>query len=87
MSEEELRLTKDEIREMARDFLRYVQYEEELREELLLLKLAGRLDEVKEALKRHDELIAEIERNRRENILPIIEKLMKFVSLNSKREA
>ena len=74
-------LTKEDVRRLAREFLEHVKYEEELQEELLLLKLTGRdREELKEKIEYHNYLIREIERNRRENILPIIEKLMAFVS-------
>lgn len=80
-------MTIEELREKFRQINEYLEAERSLKEELLRLKLHGTRAtelEVQEKLAHHDELIAEIERNRRENILPIIEELVKFIAARRK---
>ncbi|MBI2264019.1 MAG: hypothetical protein HYU64_02410 [Armatimonadetes bacterium] len=76
-------MTKEEVKEKLREFEGYLEREMELKEELLSLKLRGNKateQEVLDKLAHHDDLVAEIERIREENMLPILDELMKFIA-------
>lgn|GEM_PF-5160847 len=79
-------MTKQEVLEKLYQFIEYLLKEKELREKLLKLKLhSNDLDVLKSRIREHDELIEEIEKNRKENILPMAEELAEFIGERHKQ--
>lgn len=82
-------MTKDDVRQLYEEFSRYLAIEQGCREELLRLRFYGKNateEELSEKLQLHDELIKSIERNRTENMLPILETLAQFVGAKIKEK-
>ena len=77
-------LTKDEVAQRTRRLAELVSRERKAQDELLSLKLYGDRTQVAEAKRRHDTLIAEIERCRHDEMLPIVKELADF---NKRAEA
>lgn len=76
-------MTKTDVSQMLEHFLSLLQREQELKEELLSLKMFGShatADDVTVKIIRHSDLLAEIERLRTEEMLPILEHLASFIS-------
>ena len=76
-------MTKQEVCTLHDEFCKFVDKEQEYKEELLRLKLYGSsadMNTITENLMRNDELIEAIAQNRQESILPILETLMKFIT-------
>lgn len=75
-------MTREEVQERFDTFLALLDREQELKEELLRLKLRGTRDEkdqIAERVARHDELIQAIEELRHREMLPILEDLAAFI--------
>lgn len=74
---------REYVRARLEEFLGLLRREQELKEQLLALKMHGRRatpEEAAERLAAHDSLIAEIERLRQEGMLPILEEMARFVA-------
>jgi len=75
-------MTREEVQERLDRFLALMDQEQALREELLALPMYGRHateEAVELALNTQTELIAEIERLRHEEMLPILEEIAAFI--------
>ena len=77
------RLTREELMKEAETFMALLHREQEIKEELLALKMHG-AQATQEAIDRklgqHDSLIAEIKRIRFEEMLPILERITQFIA-------
>lgn len=77
-------MTRNDVSQMLESFLSLLQREQELKEELLSLKMFGNhatADDVTRKVVRHADLLAEIGRLRTEEMLPILEYLASFISM------
>lgn len=77
-------MTKSDVTQTLEHFLSLLQREQELKEELLSLKMFGShatADDVSLKITRHNDLLSEIERLRNEEMLPILDGLASFISL------
>lgn len=76
-------MTREEVQARLDAFLALLQREQEVKEELLALKMMGHKateEALKEKLQRQNDLLAEVERLRHEEMLPILEELASFIS-------
>ena len=76
-------MTREDVEERLERFLELVDRQQEVREELLALKMHGHRateEEVSERVARHQELIQEIDSIRQEKMLPILEELTRFIA-------
>ncbi|MBI3926460.1 MAG: hypothetical protein HY319_13045 [Armatimonadetes bacterium] len=76
-------MTREDVEQRFATFLGLLDREQALKEELLHLKLRGRREEqaeVAERLRRHDEILEEIEDIRHREMLPILEELARFIA-------
>jgi hypothetical protein len=76
-------MTPEEVEEAMERFLALLGREQEVKEELLALEMRGTRatpEELHRRLARHDNLIAEVGRLRREEMLPILERLTAFIA-------
>jgi len=71
---------KEEVRELARQFVAALEEEKQIRAKLLDLKLAGDRDEVERNLAKHDAMIHNIAELRERKMLPILETLGAFIA-------
>jgi hypothetical protein len=71
---------KEEVRELARQFVAALEEEKQIRAKLLDLKLAGDRDEVERNLAKHDAMIHNIAELREKKMLPILETLGAFIA-------
>lgn len=71
-------LTREEVMERIQKLDALIARERELKEFLLNLKVIGRQDEVATKKQQHDEAIEEIQRNRMEQMVPIVKELHAF---------
>lgn len=76
---DKLPLTPDEVRERARRYQELLARERELHENLIALKISGDRGQLREKLRQHDAMLAEIQKNRMEGMLPIIVELQAYV--------
>ncbi len=76
---DKLPLTPDEVEERARRYQELLARERELHENLIALKISGDRAQVREKLRQHDAMLAEIRKNRMEGMLPIIVELQAYV--------
>lgn len=79
-------MTRSQVEEKLEQFLELLDEQQVLREELLALKMGGKRateEAVREALQRQTDMVAEIERIRMEQMLPILDELARF--LNSRQ--
>jgi len=74
--------TKEEIIALTKEFNDLLKKEMRLKEELLSLKISGPKDYVREKLKRHDEIFAELDDIRMNRMLPLIKEVAAFVRYN-----
>lgn len=75
-------MTRPEVEERLQRFLRLVDTQQALKEELLYLEMRGKRatpETVSEQLQRQYDLVAEIERVRQHQMLPILEELAAFL--------
>ena len=85
-------MTKEDIQILHEEFSRYLAIEQGYREDLLKLRFYGSKAsetteaELAEKLQLHDEMIEAIERNRQENMLPILETLAKFIGAKTREQ-
>lgn len=79
--------SKEEVVERIKLFNDYMAQEKELQQELLEISMSGSRDASAKALKRHDEIIAQIEKIRMEKMIPILDELSAFVAHCQKLEA
>ena len=73
-------MKKEEVRELARQFVAALEEEKQIRAKLLDLKLAGDRDEVERNLAKHDAMIHNIAELREKKMLPILETLGAFIA-------
>ena len=76
-------MTRSDVEESLDRFLELVDRQQEVREELLALKMSGKRateEVVTDQVSRHQELIQEIERIRHQEMLPILEELGRFIA-------
>jgi hypothetical protein len=79
-------LTEDDVKKRLESFQKWLAAEQSCQQELLNLNIHGSRDQVEKAQARHEELIAEIERIRMEEMMPILEEVSEFVSVSQARE-
>jgi hypothetical protein len=79
-------LTKQEVEEKIQKMNEYLTQEKELQEELLRLEISGTRDLAAQRLRRHDEILEEIEEIRMKKMMPIIDELAAFVAYCQKIE-
>ena len=79
-------LNREEIEKRVRRFSEFMRREQELRDEIMTLQLYGSRDKSAQSTARHDEILEEIEKNRYENMMPILEELMAFIAECEKLE-
>jgi len=72
--------TPEEIKEKIKKFDGFLDQEMKLQEELLTLDIHGTRDKVERLAKRHNEILAEIERLRSEEMLPMLEDMVEFIA-------
>lgn len=73
-------LTRSEVVKRINAYNELLSKEKALKEEIMALKLYGSRDHVREARKRHDEILAEIEDIRMNKMIPILKDLSEYVS-------
>jgi hypothetical protein len=78
--------TRVEVEEKIKEFSQLMAREKELQAEILNLQIYGSKDHTKSALKRHDEIVDEIDDIRMGKMIPIIDELAAFVSYCQKVE-
>jgi len=78
-------LSRQEVTERIQKLNELVAREQEIKEKLVNLKLYGNREHVFHARKEHDELIAEIERLRMTEMLPIATELNNFIEAAKKK--
>ena len=76
-------MKKEEVRELAQQFVSALEEEKKLRAKLLDLKMTGDLDVVEKNLAKHDSMIDSISELREKKMLPILETLGAFISENT----
>ena len=76
-------MTREEVQERLDAFLALIEREHELKEELLALKMMGHKateQAMKDKLQQQNDLLAEIDRLRNQEMLPILEELAAFTA-------
>lgn len=76
-------MNREDVQQRFEAFLVLLGRENELKEELLALRMGGRratADEAEDRLRAHQELIDAIERIRHQEMLPLLDELMAFVA-------
>jgi len=71
---------KEEVRELAQDFVSALEEEKKIRAKLLDLKMTGELETVEKNLAKHDAMIDSISELREKKMLPILETLGAFIA-------
>lgn len=73
-------MKKQEVRELAQQFVAALEEEKKIRAKLLDLKMTGDLDAVEKNLAKHDAMINSIAELREKKMLPILETLGAFIA-------
>ena len=76
-------MTREELMKEAETFMGLLHREQEIKEELLALKMHGAQatqEAIDRKLAKHDTLIAEIKQLRFEEMLPILERITQFIA-------
>lgn len=71
--------TPEEVQDRVKQLNAFIAREMQLKEELVNLKIRGPRDAAVKARERHDEVLKEIDRLRKAEMLPVIQELWTFI--------